>query len=94
MQWIDFQQTINQRLNREQLDDEQSRARNFSVNGHSLVRGVAGSGKSLVLRNRVEKIVEEKLSPVLVLSYNRFMRGWIQSTLSKKDLQVECATFH
>lgn len=94
MQWIDFQQTLNQRLNIENLDDEQSRARNFSVNGHSLVRGVAGSGKSLVLRNRVEKIVEEKLNPVLVLSYNRFMRGWIQSTLAKKNLQAECATFH
>jgi superfamily I DNA/RNA helicase len=94
MQWIDFQQTVDQRLNREQLDDQQSRARNFNVNGHALVRGVAGSGKSLVLRNRVEKIVEEKLSPVLVLSYNRFMRGWLESTLSKKGLSVECGTFH
>jgi superfamily I DNA/RNA helicase len=94
MQWIDFQQTINQRLNREQLDGEQSKARNFNVNGHSLVRGVAGSGKSLVLRNRVEKIVEEKLNPVLVLSYNRFMNGWIESTLTKKKLQAECRTFH
>jgi superfamily I DNA/RNA helicase len=94
MQWMDFQQTINQRLNREQLDGEQIKARNFSVNGHSLVRGVAGSGKSLVLRNRVEKIVEEKLNPVLVLSYNRFMKGWIESTLAKKSLQAECSTFH
>ncbi|NJN73721.1 MAG: AAA family ATPase [Limnothrix sp. RL_2_0] len=94
IQWIDFQQTINQRLNKEQLDDEQSKAKNFSVNGHSLVRGVAGSGKSLVLRNRVEKIIEEKLNPVLVLSYNRFMREWIQSTLGKKNLQAECSTFH
>ena len=46
------------------------------------------------MRNRVEKIVEEKLNPVLVLSYNRFMRGWIESTLAKKYLQAECATFH
>ncbi|MBD2579128.1 UvrD-helicase domain-containing protein [Oscillatoria sp. FACHB-1406] len=94
MQWIDFQQTVDQRLNREQLDEQQSRARNFNVNGHALVRGVAGSGKSLVLRNRVEKIVEERLNPVLVLSYNRFMRGWLKSTLEKKGLNVECGTFH
>jgi superfamily I DNA/RNA helicase len=94
MQWIDFQQTAGQRLNREQLDDQQSKARNFNVNGHALVRGVAGSGKSLVLRNRVEKIVEENLSPILVLSYNRFMKGWLQSTLDKKGLNVECSTFH
>ncbi len=95
MQWIDFQQTVNQRLNREQLDKEQSKAKNFKVKGHSLVRGVAGSGKSLVLRNRVEKIVEEGLSPILVLCYNRFMRGWLESALKKKGLQVDCCkTFH
>jgi len=94
MQWIDFQQTINQRLDREELDDEQNRAKNFNIAGHSLVRGVAGSGKSLVLRNRVERILEEKLDSVLVLSYNRFMKGWIQSKLTKKGLVVECDTFH
>lgn len=94
MQWINFHQTINQRLNREQLDEEQNRAKNFNIAGHALVRGVAGSGKSLVLRNRVEKILEEELDSVLVLSYNRFMRGWIESTLSKKGLSVECDTFH
>lgn len=92
MQWIDFQQTLNQRLSKESLDDEQSKK--FKINGHSLVRGAAGSGKSLVLRNRVEKIVEEKLNPVLVLSYNRFMKEWIQSTLAKKGLKAECKTFH
>lgn len=94
MQWIDFHQSINQRLNREQLDAEQNKAKNFSVNGHSLVRGVAGSGKSLILSNRVEKILEEKLNPVLVLTYNRFMKGWTESTLAEKGLEVECRTFH
>jgi hypothetical protein len=39
MQWIDFTQTLNQRLNSEQLDDEQTKAKNFSLKGHSLVRG-------------------------------------------------------
>lgn len=94
MQWIDFQRSIEQRSNREQLDTEQNKARNFNLEGHALVRGVAGSGKSLVLRNRVEKIVEEKLDRVLVLSYNRFMKGWIESALAAKGLSVECATFH
>lgn len=94
MQWIDFQQTIEQRSNREQLDAEQNKARNFNLQGHALVRGVAGSGKSLVLRNRVEKIIAEKLDRVLVLSYNRFMKGWIESALAAKGLNVECSTFH
>ena len=94
MQWIDFTKTVNQRLNDETLDEQQNKAKNFSVNGHALVRGVAGSGKSLVLRNRVEKIISEKLSPVLILSYNRFMKEWLKSSLEKKGLSVECSTFH
>jgi superfamily I DNA/RNA helicase len=94
MQWIDFTQTLNQRLNSEQLDDEQTKAKNFSLKGHSLVRGVAGSGKSLVLRNRVEKLLKENYSPILVLSYNRFMKNWIEATLAQQGLKVECYTFH
>ncbi|NJL20701.1 MAG: hypothetical protein HC895_07625 [Leptolyngbyaceae cyanobacterium SM1_3_5] len=94
MQWIDFQQTIEQRSSREQLDTEQNKARNFNLQGHALVRGVAGSGKSLVLRNRADKMIEEKLDRVLVLSYNRFMKGWIESALAAKGLNVECSTFH
>lgn len=94
MQWIDFQQTLNQRLHEEQLDEEQAKARNFSPNGHSLVRGAVGSGKSLVLRDRVSKILEEGLNSVLVLSYNRFMRFWLESSLQKQGCNVECGTFH
>jgi superfamily I DNA/RNA helicase len=94
MQWIDFTQTLNQRLNSEQLDDEQTKAKNFSLKGHSLVRGVAGSGKSLVLRNRVEKLLRENYSSILVLSYNRFMKNWIEAKLAQNDLKIECYTFH
>lgn len=94
MQWIDFQQTRERRLGQAQLDEEQNRAKNFGIVGHALVRGVAGAGKSLVLRNRVEQIVEQKLSSVLVLSYNRFMRGWLQAKLYEKQINVECDTFH
>jgi superfamily I DNA/RNA helicase len=94
MQWINFQQTLAQRLNHEQLDEEQIRVKNFGIAGHALIRGVAGSGKSLVLRSRVEQVIEQKLDSVLVLSYNRFMRGWIQTKLCEKRISVECDTFH
>jgi len=95
-QWINFEQSLNQRLNREALDEQQNKAKNFSLQGHSLVRGVAGSGKSLVLRNRVEKLIDEGYNDILVLCYNRFMNGWINSKLEEKDLNlnVECKTFH
>ncbi|MBN3871558.1 MAG: AAA family ATPase [Nostoc sp. JL33] len=94
-QWIDFQQTVNQRLLREDLDQEQTKVRNMNTKGHALVRGIAGSGKSLVLRNRVEKIINE-FDNILILSYNRFMSGWLKSKLREKGIsnEVTCNTFH
>ncbi|MBD2458821.1 AAA family ATPase [Nostoc sp. FACHB-87] len=94
-QWIDFKQTVNQRLLREDLDKEQTKVRNMNIKGHALVRGIAGSGKSLVLRNRVEKIINE-FDNVLILSYNRFMSGWLKSKLRDKGIsrEVTCNTFH
>lgn len=94
MQWIDFQKTVHQRLIYSQLDEAQSQAKNFNLKGHSLVRGVAGSGKSLVLQQRVKRLVEEKFDRILVLSYNRFMQGWIEANLNRDNLKVECSTFH
>lgn len=94
-QWIDFQETVNKRLLREQLDSEQNKAKNYSASGHSLVRGVAGSGKSLVLRSRIEKIINE-FDDILILSYNRFMNGWLKSKLKGyiNHKNIECLTFH
>ncbi|MGB7711555.1 MAG: AAA family ATPase [Microcoleus sp.] len=95
-QWINFEQSFNQRLNRQDLDERQNKAKNFSLKGHSLVRGVAGSGKSLVLRNRLEKLTDEGYKDILVLCYNRFMNGWINSIIAEKglSLNVESRTFH
>nr|WP_228049928.1 UvrD-helicase domain-containing protein [Tychonema sp. LEGE 06208] len=87
---------MNQRLNSQDLDEQQNKAKNFSLKGHSLVRGVAGSGKSLVLRNRIEKLIDEGYNDILVLCYNRFMKGWIDSIIAQKglSLNVESRTFH
>ncbi|MEH2405311.1 UvrD-helicase domain-containing protein [Nostoc sp.] len=94
-QWIDFQQTVNQRLLIEDLDKEQTKVKNMNTKGHSLVRGIAGSGKSLVLRNRVETIIE-KFDNILILSYNRFMSEWLNSKLKENsiNIKVTCNTFH
>ncbi len=94
-QWINFQQTLPQRLTLETLDREQTRAKDFGREGSSIVRGVAGSGKSLVLRNRIETLIDN-YDKILVLSFNRFMKGWIDSKLAEKELdkKVDCYTFH
>lgn len=95
-QWINFEQSFNQRLNSQDLDEQQTKARNTKLEGHALVRGVAGSGKSLVLRNRIEKLIDEGYNDILVLCYNRFMKGWIDSIVAQKGLRlnVKCRTFH
>ena len=92
--WINFEQTLAQRLELQQLNQEQNRARNLRSKGAAIVRGVAGSGKSLVLKNRVEKLLED-YEHILVLTYNRFMNGWLKSQLdSKSSKKIECKTFH
>lgn len=93
--WIDFQQSLPQRSMNADLDREQNRTKNFASQGHALVRGVAGSGKSLVLKSRVEKLINEGFNEILVLCYNRFMNAWIHETVNTNDnINVECATFH
>ncbi len=91
--WINFEQSLEKRLNLEQLDQEQTRAKNLRSKGAAIVRGVAGSGKSLVLRNRVEKLAED-YDDILVLSYNRFMNSWLKAKFKQDKISVECKTFH
>lgn len=92
--WIDFEKSIGQRLQLQELDSEQQRAKNLRSKGAAIVRGVAGSGKSLVLAQRVEKLLED-YDRILVLTYNRFMNGWLKSRFDdNKTKQIECKTFH
>ena len=61
--------------------------------GAAIVRGVAGSGKSLVLRNRVKKLAED-YSQVLILTYNHFMNSWLKFNLEANQVnKFECLTF-
>ena len=92
--WINFEQSLGQRLELQQLNQEQNRSRNLRSKGAAIVRGVAGSGKSLVLNNRVEKLLED-YDNILVLTYNRFMNGWLKSQFnSERNKKIECKTFH
>ena len=90
--WIDFEQSIGQRLALSELDREQIKAKNLRSKGAAIVRGVAGSGKSLVLKDRVKKLAED-YDRILVLTYNRFMNAWLKSQLDESHT-IECKTFH
>ena len=88
-QWIDFKQSLEKRLVHQQDDPDQQHAKQFSPKGHALIRGVAGSGKSLVLRDRATALAQD-VDRILVLSYNRLMNQWLNATLDS----VQASTFH
>ena len=91
--WIDFEQSLGQRLEFQQLSQEQNKSKNLRSKGAAIVRGVAGSGKSLVLKNRVAKLLED-YDRILVLTYNRFMNSWLISQFDTSHRKIECKTFH
>ena len=92
--WINFEQSLEQRLVLKELNPEQNRSKNLRSKGAAIVRGVAGSGKSLILKNRVEKLLED-FDRILILTYNRFMNGCLSSQLETvQHKKVECKTFH
>lgn len=91
--WINFQDSQQQRLVNEQFNEDQNKVKDFGIANHALIRGVAGSGKSLVLRNRIEKLIDEGVNDILVVCYNRFMNGWINSKV-KPNFKLKCTTFH
>lgn len=61
-----------------------------------LVRGVAGSGKTLVLRNRVHYLrTTYPQHHILILTYNKQLSENLKSTLEKEKVEhVEVATLH
>lgn len=97
LSWIDFSKSIAKRLREPILDESQHKTLNNRLNGHTLVRGVAGSGKSLLFARRIERILNETdYQNILVLTYNRFMNGWLKSQIypATHNANIQCSTFH
>lgn len=97
MQWIDFSQSAHQREKQTVLDNEQIKTKNLAIPGHALIRGVAGSGKSVVLRDRINQIIEKGYDRILILSYNRYMHYLLATDKSKplrSKTKVDYGTFH
>ena len=98
MKWIDFSQSAHQREKSTILDNEQAKTKKLDIQGHALIRGVAGSGKSLILRDRIDQIIKQDLDNVLVLCYNRYMHYLLakrnENKSVKRKTKIECKTFH
>ncbi len=96
MTWIDFTLTYDRRLDQIIFDEEQQQIRNTALDAHALVRGAAGSGKSLLLTDRIRRIAAETdFVDILVITYNRFMAEWLKELIQHVgNLNIECKTFH
>lgn len=75
------------------LDGRQRELACFIHPGHRILRGVSGSGKTVILIARAKLLAENPQSRVLVLCYNKLLRDFIAGELA--DLKnVEVRTFH
>ena len=64
--------------------------------GHRIVRGVAGSGKTLVLAFRAEHIARATTRPVLILCYGNGIAGRLENAMQDRGIEhrVQVSTFH
>ena len=64
--------------------------------GHRIVRGVAGSGKTLILAFRAEHLARAAAKPVLVLCYANGIAGRLESAMEERGVgeRVQVSTFH
>src|SRR3990172_6263753 len=64
--------------------------------GHRIVRGVAGSGKTLILSFRAEQIARAASRPVLLLSYANGISGRLENAMQDRGVEdkVIVSTFH
>jgi hypothetical protein len=64
--------------------------------GHRIIRGVAGSGKTLILAFRAEFHARAASKPVLILCYANGIAGRLEDVMQESDVEdrVQVRTFH
>ncbi|HAT1681629.1 TPA: AAA family ATPase [Klebsiella oxytoca] len=68
-------------------------ARNIGE-GHRVIHGVAGSGKTLILLYRSQYLAEYSARPVLVLCYNITLANYIRECIADRGLSQKVHVFH
>lgn len=78
------------------MDLQQEQLARSLGEGHRVIHGVAGSGKTLILGYRAEHLAKVCRRPILVLCYNKTLATRLTSTIESKALQdkVHVVNFH
>jgi superfamily I DNA/RNA helicase len=78
------------------IDLQQEQLARSLGEGHRVIHGVAGSGKTLILGYRAEHLAKVCQRPILILCYNRTLAAKLASVMEAKGLQdkVHAVNFH
>lgn len=68
-------------------------ARSFGE-GHRVVHGVAGSGKTLILGFRCWYLAQTQSKPILVLCYNISLAAKLRAFIREKDIEQQVQVYH
>lgn len=78
------------------MDLQQEQLARSLGDGHRVIHGVAGSGKTLILGYRAEQLAKACAKPILILCYNKTLAGRLTYWMSSKGIaeKVHVRTFH
>jgi hypothetical protein len=78
------------------MDLQQEQLARSLGEGHRVIHGVAGSGKTLILGYRAEQLAKVCAKPILILCYNKALAGRLMHWMKSKSVadKVHVRTFH
>ena len=76
------------------MDLQQEQLARSLGEGHRVIHGVAGSGKTLILGYRAEHLARMSAKPILILCYNESLARRIDSVMHAKGLREKVHTAH
>ena len=78
------------------MDLQQEQLARSLGDGHRVIHGVAGSGKTLILGYRAEYLAQICRRPILILCYNKTLARKLERTIAHRQLtdKVHVRTFH
>src|SRR5690606_29930963 len=78
------------------MDIQQEQLARSLGEGHRVIHGVAGSGKTLILGYRAEHLAKVCKRPILILCYNTTLATKLTAVMAAKDLEnkVNVVSFH
>ncbi len=76
------------------MDMQQELLARNTGEGHRVIHGVAGSGKTLILLYRCQYLAENVTRPVLVLCYNITLANWLRECIAGKGLSQKVHVYH